>query len=192
MPIDADPRPRRSMLRNVDARLDRAERNLQGGKGAPRQVDLCRSASDAYYALFHYVADKVAREMLGTAEDAQRRVARNTVVRSLSHSGLRAAMRKFSSGPLTGKLFTEVQDQGISLPAVPEEARRLASTFELAIGSRYAADYDWNRKFDKAEVLELIHRVRTAIDDFEVVPANDLGRRWFLAYLATHRGLKAR
>lgn len=49
---------------NVDHLLESVEHRVPGGRGAPRQVDLRRGISDAYYALFHELTYHVAQQVL--------------------------------------------------------------------------------------------------------------------------------
>jgi hypothetical protein len=55
--------------------------------GPPRQVDLRRAISDAYYELFHFAPTVVADEFIGVTQRTTRRYA--LVYRSIEHRSLK-------------------------------------------------------------------------------------------------------
>jgi hypothetical protein len=73
---------------NVDHLLEQAERLIAStGRGAPRQVDLRRAISSAYYALFHAVSIAGADHVVGRARQSGPLYA--LVYRSIDHRALR-------------------------------------------------------------------------------------------------------
>lgn len=59
----------------------------QGQRGKPRQVDLRRAVSAAYYAIFHLLAAALADQFVGSGHRSTRRYA--LAYRALDHSRLR-------------------------------------------------------------------------------------------------------
>jgi hypothetical protein len=73
---------------NAEHLLDQAEPLIAPvGPGAPRQVDLRRAISSAYYAVFHAVLAAAADEFVGRARRAE--TAYGLVYRRIDHGALR-------------------------------------------------------------------------------------------------------
>jgi hypothetical protein len=73
---------------NADHLLDQAERLAAPLRsGAPRQADLRRAISSAYYSLFHFCLSAVADEFVGVSQRTSSRYA--LVYRSVDHRGLK-------------------------------------------------------------------------------------------------------
>lgn len=73
---------------NPDHLLEQADRLLAPpGGGAPRQVDLRRAISNAYYSLFHAVLTDAADDFVGSTHRQSPRYA--LVYRSVDHKSLR-------------------------------------------------------------------------------------------------------
>lgn len=73
---------------NADHLLDQADRLIAPpGGGAPRQVDLRRAISNAYYSVFHAILTAAADDFVGTSHRKTPRYA--LLYRSISHSSLR-------------------------------------------------------------------------------------------------------
>ena len=178
--------------RHVESLLERAARNIPTGPGQPNAADLSRSISDTYYALFAYLTEQIAANLIGTADDPSRRMARNVLCRSVSHTGLATAFRAVRSGPLRGPLAVGLRNSGQTLPTVPGPALSIAELFLSLRELRGDADYNRNRRFSKDEVQRYVHLTRETIERFDEVPTADLGRRWFLSLAAVWDGLKSR
>ena len=71
---------------SVQHLLNRAEQSQPSRAGAPRQADLRRGFSDAYYALFHRLTQAVAQQALRKVDPA----AVQRFRRTLSHSTIKA------------------------------------------------------------------------------------------------------
>ena len=73
---------------NPDHLLEQADGLIvPPGGGAPRQADLRRAISNAYYAVFHAVVTQAADELVGKTNRTTPRYA--LVYRSIDHSSLR-------------------------------------------------------------------------------------------------------
>ena len=179
----------RSIERYVDELTARALDGVPSGPGAPSQVSLRRAVSDAYYASFHFLVDQVVVQLLGKSRG--QRQARFVLSRGLTHTGLRDGCRKFSSGPLAGSLVAGLKTPS-PLPPVPTEVREFASLFVELQRSRHDADYNWNRRFSKAECEFTVRNTKFAIERFRSVSPSNAGRQWFLSALAVWPELKRR
>ena len=185
-------RTKRSSRRYVDVLIERAERTIPSGPGAPSQAELSRSVSDAYYAVFHYVTDQVAVHLMGSSTTAECRAARNLLARSVTHTSLSNALRKLSSGPFAGRLVDGLSKQQGRLPECPPETVDFSLILMNLQKLRYAGDYDWNQVLTKREAIDAVEDARRAVELFDAIPAGDLGRRWFLSVLVCWPGLKDR
>jgi hypothetical protein len=73
---------------NPDHLLDQADRlTTPPVGGAPRQADLRRAISTAYYALFHAVLTEAADDLMGSTQRQSARYA--LVYRSIDHRAIR-------------------------------------------------------------------------------------------------------
>ena len=142
-----------------------AKKLATGGRGRPRQSDLCRSESTAYYALFHCVATTVANGMIGSNKKSRNDLAYRQIYRGVMHSQIRQncsrqhVMKDFPPEiQLYGNLFAEMQDK------------------------RNEADYDPNIMLYRSEVLSDIEKVEDAIKSFYKIKPSE--RKAFAAYVA--------
>ncbi|MCK4660415.1 MAG: hypothetical protein KAV82_12905 [Phycisphaerae bacterium] len=78
--------------------LSQARRLARLDPKRPRQGNLRRTVSSAYYALFHYPIDQATRVTLGTSND--RRPYRDFLARSFEHGSMSKACRSFAGGTL--------------------------------------------------------------------------------------------
>src|SRR4051812_11723339 len=109
--------------------------------GKPRQVNLRRAVSAAYYALLHGLVEHACRLMLGARrEDTP---SRRVVGRAFTHGTMKQACTAFAGGTLRASVAK-------GLPAsfsIPTEIRDLAGTFMEAQERRHPADYDRTERF---------------------------------------------
>jgi uncharacterized protein (UPF0332 family) len=142
----------------------------------PRQVNLRRAISSAYYALFHLLVDEACRTQIGTQHNQA--PFRHALGRAFLHGVMKDACRSFGGGTLK---------KGVSrgLPAsfvIPLEIQRLASTFVDLQDKRHLADYDLTERFRRSDVLSLILEVEKHTQDFRKLAASN-EKRFFLACL---------
>ena len=139
-----------------------------GRRGRPRQTDLCRAVSAAYYALFHALAQSCADTLAGSTPVNRTRPGWRQTYRALEH-GLarhqcanRAMMSRF-----------------------PLEIRRFGRLFVELQRERHLADYDPGITFNRTRVMQLVDQAVSIIDGFE---AADRGqRRDFAIYVLFRR-----
>lgn len=120
----------------------------------PRQADLKRSVSTAYYALFHVLARNGADLLVG-AGAARPDKAWTHVYRALNHGFAKNACREAAN--LT----------------FPPEIIECAKEFIELQEVRHKADYDPRARFTRAEVLDWVSRAEAAIAKVQAAPRRD-------------------
>ena len=140
-----------------------ARRTVATGPGAPKQSDLRRAVSTAYYALFHCLARCCADTFAGKSRALRRAPAWRQAYRALEHGHARA------------------QCTQPSIRTFPPEIRNFAESFTDLQEKRHLADYDPDGRWVKEDVEQDIAGAEGAIEDFEQMPAQD--RRAFAVYV---------
>ena len=131
-------------------------------RGRPRQANLRRAASSAYYALFHCLATSNANMLVGANRSRRSEGAWTQTYRALQHGTARSRCenRKMLS------LF-------------PPVIQEFADVFIMMQIERNEADYDPNRRFLSDDVKWAIAEAYVAIEEFRAVDARH--RRAFLS-----------
>ena len=152
------------MINSAD--LIAAARDLAeaGDRGRPRQANLRRAVSTAYYAMFHCLAVCCADMLVGGVGAERSEPAWRQVYRALEHG---AARQRCNRTAIIQKF--------------PVEIREFADRFAGMQQRRHRADYDPEADYDKGDVLQDITDVAEAIAKFQRVPVKD--RRAFAVYL---------
>lgn len=131
--------------------------------GKPRQSNLHRATSTAYYAAFHALAQTCADLLVGTSSAKRSDLAWRQVYRSLAHSAAREAC--------TSKTMVKF----------PAGIREFANVFVLMQANRHDADYNPDHRTKKSAVTTDIAVVEKAIAAFEATPVKD--RRAFAVWV---------
>ncbi len=131
--------------------------------GKPRQSNLLRATSTAYYALFHALAQCCANMMVGGDGAGRSNSAWRQVYRSLDHSEARKAC--------IHKTITKF----------PQQIQDFANCFAAMQEKRHRADYDPLQKVKKSEVLLDIGQAADVMDRLDDAPVKD--RRAFAAFV---------
>jgi hypothetical protein len=144
-----------------------AARKLAGrtGSGRPRQAELRRAISTAYYAVFHELAREAADALVGKANRRTIPVAWSQVYRALNHGRVRSACR------------SEAFKNGF-----PDKIRSFGRGFVALQVKRHDADYNpLLPKLSLATVLDDIATAEQIITDFRL--ATPLDRRAFCVFV---------
>lgn len=126
--------------------------------GAPRQVDLRRAISSAYYGVFHGILRAAADEFAGQAGRGIPRY--NLIYRKIEHKGLR-------------KLCSEVNDESRSIqPYVPANGfdqgiKSFAAEFLQLHQKRNSADYDPAYRVRRGDAAAAVKLARSALTQFQ-------------------------
>ena len=134
------------------------------GRGRPRQANLRRAVSTAYYAMFHCLAAICADLLVGGEGSERSEPAWRQVYRALEHG---AARQRCNRPAMMQKFPAEIQD--------------FAEKFVLMQRRRHQSDYDPEARYDKDAVLQDIIVAAEAIAKLRPVPVKD--RRAFAVYL---------
>ena len=135
-----------------------------GGIGRPRQAELRRAVSTAYYALFHALANCCADMVVGSTPANRSQAAWNQTYRALEH-GL--ARNQCSNRSMMSRFPAEIEGFGDKFVEMQQQ--------------RHFADYDPEAAFERSEVIDLIDHTASVIVDFNGVPARH--KRAFAVYV---------
>lgn len=149
--------------------LIKTAKELAGsGDGKPRQSNLRRATSTAYYALFHALARCCADSLVGGPSAQRSKPAWRQVYRALEHG------------------FSKNACQHGAISRFPQEIQDFANMYVQMQDKRHTADYDPDAKSFKSAVMNDIAAAEVAIDDFTSTSLKD--RRAFAAFvLFKHR-----
>ena len=151
----------------------------------PKQANLRRAVSAAYYGLFHYLVDQSCRLVIGTqhAQSPYRQI----LGRAFQHAAMKEACKSFSGGTLKASV-----SKGLPTSfTIPPEITKLAATFPELQYKRHLADYDLTERFHRNDVLGLIQQVETAIQKFQNLTSSN-EKKFFLACLWAWKSLSNR
>lgn len=134
-------------------------------RGRPRETNLRRASSAAYYAMFHCIAESCANTLAGATRASRSQQAWRQTYRALNHSYIRRRLSR----------------KEISL--FPNEIREFAILFISMQAKRHKADYDPDPdiQFTKSGALNDIRKAEEVIIQFGRTERND--RRAFAIYL---------
>lgn len=141
--------------------LKTARELLASNRGKPRQSNLHRATSTAYYALFHALAKCCADMLVGGTGSDRSGPAWAQVYRSLNHAFAKKACRTKA------------------LEKFPQEIQDFANMFVQMQSKRHEADYNPNARVHKTSVSIDIDAVEAVLTDFLNAPRRD--RRAFAA-----------
>ncbi len=144
------------------ARLDRTR---------PKQANLRRAVSVAYYALFHLLCDEAASVLVRGLRDKSDLKARTA--RTLDHGTMARVCRVFAAGALPSGL--------VFLQPIDADLRFVADRFVRAQEERHNADYDLNIVFDRTDTLNFIDQVEDAFDAYNRVRQSDAATYFLFA-----------
>ena len=140
-----------------------ASGELHGGRGRPRQTELRRAVSCAYYALFHALARCCANALVGNRRATRSQPAWRQVYRALEH------------GPARQRCSSQDMNK------FPLRIQEFAEKFVEMQRERHAADYDPEANFSRSDVIQWIEEAGRTIARFNRASAKD--RRAFAVYV---------
>lgn len=137
---------------------------IGGGLGRPRQADLRRALSAAYYAMFHALARCCADTLVGATPASRSQSAWTQTYRALEHGYARNQCIRAAKND-----------------EFPQAVRDFSERFARMQRLRQMADYAPDSDFSRSVVLQLVADAEGDIADFDSVPAAD--RRAFSVYV---------
>ncbi len=125
-------------------------------QGRPRQTELRRAVSAAYYALFHTLARCNADSMVGKTKSHRSQPAWQQTYRALDHGRTRSRCARIDV-----------------LALFPNEIQDFAAAFIRMQHLRHLADYDPMEEFSRAMVRHWIDETEEVITRFQRAPLRD-------------------
>ena len=142
--------------------------SVGSGRGRPRQTDLCRAVSAAYYAMFHTLARCCADMLAGSTPATRSNPAWRQTYRALEH----------------GLARQQCNNQTV-MRRFPPEIRKFGEVFVAMQRLRHTADYDPGAILDRTRTRHFIDQVDDAIAGFNAVDRGQ--RRAFSLYVLLRR-----
>ena len=130
------------------------------GSRRPRQVDLRRAISDAYYAVFHATLAAAADQTVGRGRHQSAHY--GLVYRSVDHRVLRELCKEVQKTTTTAKYRKYIPLDGFG----PDIGAFAEAVLELQL-RREAADYDPLESFKRSDARLAINLGRGALQRFE-------------------------
>jgi hypothetical protein len=160
---------------NPDHLFEQADRLIvPPPAGPPRQVDLRRAISSAYYGVFHATLIAAADEFVGVTKRSDVRYA--LVYRSIDHKMVAEVCAEAKKSRPSAR-YARYSPAGGFASTVQSFA---AAALELQ-EKRHAADYDPSIRINRANAKLAVDTARTALERFQAAPAAH--RRAFLSLL---------
>jgi hypothetical protein len=157
---------------NPDHLFEQANKLITVQVGPPRQVDIRRAISAAYYATFHATITAAADQFVGvTNRDTSRY---GLVYRSVGHAWLRDLCKEVQKPTLSNKFKPHAPSDGFG----PNITAFAAAVVELQ-EKRHAADYDVMIRMNRSDAVLAISTAKAALRRF-----NKASKARRLAYLS--------
>ena len=134
------------------------------GQGRPRQADLRRALSAAYYAMFHTLARCCADTLVGATPASRSRSAWIQTYRALEHGHAKNQCVRSAK-----------------MDRFPQGVRDFSEGFVKMQRLRHISDYAPDTNFSRSDVLQMVNDAESDISGFVAVPAQD--RRAFSVYV---------
>jgi hypothetical protein len=142
--------------------------------GPPRQVDIMRAISAAYYGVFHATITAAADQFVGVTKRSTSQYA--LVYRSVDHGWLRTLCEEVKKSTLTAKYAPHAPSNGFG----PNIVAFSAAVLELQ-EKRHAADYDPMIRVKSSDAILAVRTARAALSRFK--KASSTRRKAFLSLL---------
>ncbi|MBU8545121.1 MULTISPECIES: hypothetical protein [Roseomonadaceae] len=153
---------------NPEHLLEQADRLIAApAAGPPRQVDLRRAISAAYYAVFHANLRAVADQVVGITQRATPRYA--LVYRRLDHGTVKGCCEDLLKSAMPRKYLPYVTGTPFTVPL-----KSYAAGFITLQEKRHAADYDPAMRYLTIDARTTIATARATLTSFGAVPADEL------------------
>ena len=156
------------MSQYTDDLLSQANFLLQLDMRRPKQANLRRAVSAAYYALFHFLIEESTLLTVGTANTAKS--LRQLVGRGFSHTAMRSASTEMGKSTPIDLLKSFWPHYAV---ASSVELQKLARAFVILQQERHRADYDLSRPFTRSEAEKLVEQTHDAFDNWNTLKQND-------------------
>lgn len=154
----------RALSRFTDDLFAQADLLLAVDPRKPKQANLRRAVSSAYYGLFHFLIEEATALVVGTSH--ANKPLRQLVGRGFTHTAMKEACAEFGKGTPRDLL-----KPFWILYAVPSctPLQNLANIFVDLQQERHRSDYDMSRPMTQQEAALLVERARIAITEWQLL-----------------------
>ena len=135
----------------------------------PKQVDLRRAVSAAYYALFHLLTTEAAQNWKHQSQ-------RNRFARMFDHGRMKACCSKVSSRPLP--------TDPAEIP-IAKDLKLVADSFVTLQQARHTADYDNTKVWSRTQVWETIVQAEEAMTSWMAIRENEMAQDYLFDLMGT-------
>jgi uncharacterized protein (UPF0332 family) len=139
----------------IDDLLEQAGRLANSGALKPKQVDLRRAVSAAYYAVFHSFCRNCADTLVGTSKKNRPNQAWQQIYRGLEHGAAKTAC------------------EAARKIKFPQPIKDCADAFVELQKQRHDADYDPYHRVTRLEALAAVTRAKEAVKNLQKSSLND-------------------
>ncbi len=160
--------------------LARRTFELDPGPGRPKQANLRRTISTAYYALFHLLIHEATSRMDLRGPEAVKY--QRALGRAFEHEAMKLASAAIHATQVAG---------GIGSVQVPSDLKDVALAFVELQRDRHTADYDLTRQFTKADARLRLEQTEDAFAKW-ANSREDPAAALYLNLLTTYQNLKNR
>lgn len=155
----------------------------------PKQANLRRAVSAAYYAMFHSLVHEACCAIIGSQHSQS--AYRHAIGRAFAHGAMSQACKSFGGGTLKGSVVKGLPRGPNGKYGIAAAIQNVARTFGELQEKRHLADYDLSERFNRSDVLALIDDARDHMKSFAELPNSD-EKRFFLACLWAWKELASR
>jgi uncharacterized protein (UPF0332 family) len=141
---------------NPDHLFEQAEKLITPQAGRPRQVDVRRAISAAYYAIFHAILTAATDQFIGVANRDESRY--GLVYRSVDHGWLRKLCEEVQKPTPSSRFRRYVPAAGFGANIVA-----FAAAAEDLQEKRHSADYDVMTRMNRSDASLAISTARAAL-----------------------------
>jgi uncharacterized protein (UPF0332 family) len=142
----------------------------------PKQANLRRAISSAYYAVFHLLVADASKLFVDDISMKAR------IIRTIQHGD----MKKVSTSFAAGRLPRAVQPTG-SAYSIPHELVDVANELVSLQQARHEADYDVTRVFSRQETHEFVENARQTFSNWNAIRRSDAARLYLACFLLWKR-----
>ena len=145
---------------NPDHLFEQANRLITPQTGRPRQVDIRRAISAAYYGIFHAIVTAAVDQFVGVTNRDESRY--GLAYRSVDHGKLRKLCEEVQKSKLSAKFKNYAPSAGFGANVLA-----LAETIVELQEKRHAADYDVMIRMNRSDAAFAIAGAKAALGRFE-------------------------
>lgn len=129
--------------------------------GKPKQANLRRAVSAAYYSLFHLLLDDGSAAIGSKLSQA----ARSKIRRAYAHAEMKAVCSQYARAKGPSTLHPQIAP--LLVFPINTKLKNVADIFLHLQEARHLADYDISCRFNRVQVLALIDATMAAFEDWK-------------------------